>query len=63
MEICALSLQGQWEQVNLLLFAQLVKLRWWIPIATDEIPAFKQKTTVAMDFGRLQFSLNVALHL
>ncbi|WNC43979.1 ATP/GTP-binding protein [Thermosynechococcus sp. GLH187] len=31
--------------------------------ATDEIAAFKEKTTVAMDFGRLQFGPNVALHL
>ncbi len=31
--------------------------------ATDEVATLKQKTTVAMDFGRLQFGPNVALHL
>ncbi|MFN3678806.1 GTP-binding protein [Thermosynechococcus sp.] len=31
--------------------------------ATDEVASWKAKTTVAMDFGRLQFGPNVALHL
>ncbi|AXY67993.1 ATP/GTP-binding protein [Thermosynechococcus sichuanensis E542] len=31
--------------------------------ATDETAQLKPKTTVAMDFGRLQFSPNMALHL
>lgn len=31
--------------------------------ATDETATLKAKTTVAMDFGRLQFGQNVALHL
>ncbi|MEN9232158.1 MAG: ATP/GTP-binding protein [Thermostichus sp. DG02_5_bins_236] len=31
--------------------------------ATDEVATLKQKTTVAMDFGRLQFGPNMALHL
>lgn len=31
--------------------------------ATDEVSQLKKKTTVAMDFGRLQFGPNVALHL
>lgn len=30
---------------------------------TDDIASWKTKTTVAMDFGRLQFGPNVALHL
>ncbi|MEA5508271.1 ATP/GTP-binding protein [Crocosphaera sp. UHCC 0190] len=32
-------------------------------IATDETQLIKQKTTVAFDFGRLQFSPQMALHL
>ena len=32
-------------------------------VATDETAAFKKKTTVAMDFGRLQFAPEMALHL
>ncbi|MDB9373457.1 GTP-binding protein [Nodularia sphaerocarpa] len=32
-------------------------------IATDETASLKQKTTVALDFGRLQFSPEMALHL
>ncbi len=31
--------------------------------ATDEIAEIKRKTTVAMDFGRLQFAPGMALHL
>lgn len=31
--------------------------------ATDDIAALKKKTTVAMDFGRLQFAPGMALHL
>lgn len=31
--------------------------------ATDETSLLKQKTTVAFDFGRLQFNPNMALHL
>lgn len=31
--------------------------------ATDETTLLKQRTTVAFDFGRLQFSPNMALHL
>lgn len=31
--------------------------------ATDETQLFKAKTTVALDFGRLQFNHNMALHL
>lgn len=32
-------------------------------LATDETALLKQKTTVALDFGRLQFSPDMALHL
>ncbi len=32
-------------------------------IATDEIAQLKKKTTVAMDFGRLQLSDSMALHI
>ncbi len=32
-------------------------------LATDESAAIKKKTTVAMDFGRLQFAPEMALHL
>lgn len=32
-------------------------------ITTDESAAIKKKTTVAMDFGRLQFAPNMAMHL
>lgn len=32
-------------------------------IATDETAMLKRKTTVAMDFGRLQFAPKMALHL
>ncbi|MEM9923444.1 MAG: ATP/GTP-binding protein [Cyanobacteria bacterium P01_D01_bin.50] len=32
-------------------------------IATDETSLLKQKTTVAFDFGRLQFNPDMALHL
>ncbi|WP_414552607.1 GTP-binding protein [Anabaena sp. CCY 0017] len=32
-------------------------------LATDETALLKKKTTVAMDFGRLQFSPDMALHL
>ncbi|HEY9646895.1 MAG TPA: ATP/GTP-binding protein, partial [Chroococcidiopsis sp.] len=31
--------------------------------ATDETAMLKQKTTVAFDFGRLQFGADMALHL
>lgn len=31
--------------------------------ATDEVAALKKKTTVAFDFGRLQFGPDMALHL
>lgn len=31
--------------------------------ATDDVAALKKKTTVAMDFGRLQFAPGMALHL
>lgn len=31
--------------------------------ATDEVAQLKKKTTVAMDFGRLQFAPGMALHL
>ena len=31
--------------------------------ATDETSLLKQKTTVAFDFGRLQFNPDMALHL
>ncbi|MEM9162252.1 MAG: ATP/GTP-binding protein [Cyanobacteria bacterium P01_F01_bin.4] len=32
-------------------------------VTTDEIAAIKQTTTVALDFGRLQFTPDMALHL
>jgi uncharacterized protein len=32
-------------------------------VATDDTSLLKQKTTVALDFGRLQFNPNMALHL
>ena len=31
--------------------------------ATDETAQLKQKTTVALDFGRLQFGKNMSLHI